>query len=144
MPPSLFPSIPLSPVTRRTSTGFPMKYSPTPRFNRSREGFASVRGVGEFSPRRGERHRLLIIVNGFINNRSCRSSRRRRVNIARRGDSLKIAGTLDPSLSFVSVFSLYFPLSPSFRLCCRFLFLSRSFAKPVPASACIRLCPAAL
>lgn len=25
---------------------------------------------------RGERHRLLIIVNGFINNRSCRSSRR--------------------------------------------------------------------
>lgn len=39
----------------------------------------------------GKRHRLLIIVNSFINNRSCRSSRRRRVNIASRGDSLKIA-----------------------------------------------------
>jgi len=40
--------------------------------------------VSEFSPHRKERHRLLIIVNGFINNWSCRSTRRRRVNIARR------------------------------------------------------------
>lgn len=45
--------------------------------------FVNFRCVTVSSREREEvhRHRLLIIVNGFINNRSCRSTHRRRINI---------------------------------------------------------------